>query len=376
MKILVVEDDPIVGDMLIQTLSPYYKVELASNGQCGLEIALQFDFDLIILDVMMPELNGIELCRALRVEKQTPIVLLTAKDSHHDRMIGFEAGADDYVCKPFDIRELLARVHALLRRESGAVKIPVLRWGIIHVTVRRKQVLCNGNLVDLTVKEYDILELLLRNPGQVFSRTAILNRLWISDEVPGEETISTHIKCIRKKLREQGSADPIETIYGRGYCLRPLPKADSSCPIETINQVSADWDNQSSQYWEQVASLDSAMKEHNSLLFEVKRPHILIFDRHYQAEILQKQADRWGLIAGIATHEAIADPGIHYGNPTAIVFNLSSYESMDSALLPLTLLLKLRYQSPHSPIFIITHGRVDDQLSFAALGGCKILETH
>lgn len=374
MKILVVEDDPIVGETLIHALSPYYKVELASNGQCGLEMALQFDFDLIVLDILLPELNGIDLCRTLRIEKQTPILLLTAKSSHRDRLIGFEAGADDYVCKPFDLRELIARVHALLRRESGAVKMPVLRWGIIHMTVRRKQVLCSRNLVDLTVKEYDILDLFLRNPGQVFSRTAILNRLWISDEVPGEETISTHIKCIRKKLRDQGSADPIETIYGRGYCLRALPKAESICPTETIAPVVADWDSQSARYWAQVAILDSAMEKGNPWVSKTDRPHILILDRPDQAEILQKQAHQWGFVADIATHDAIVDPRIRYGNPVAIVFNISSYESTDTALLPLTLLIKLRDQSPHSPIFVITHGRVGDRLSFAALGGCRILD--
>jgi hypothetical protein len=141
-----------------------------------------------------------------------------------------------------------------------------------------------------------------------------------------------------------------------------------------------DWDSQSEQYWARVAG--ALIWEEKSGLDEFvgaasqngNRPHILIFDRQYQAELLQKQANQWGLVAEIASHEAIAHPGIHYSNPMAIVFNLSSYEAIDIALQPLTLLIKLRYQSPHSPIFVITHGRIGDRLSFAALGGCKILD--
>ncbi len=513
MKILVVDDDQLVSEILLQALSPYYRVELASNGQCGLEMALQFDFDLIVLDVMMPEMNGIDLCRTLRIEKQTPILLLTAKNSHQDRLIGFEAGADDYVCKPFDLRELLARVHALMRRESGAVKMPILTWGIITVTVRRKQVLCGRNLVELTVKEYDILELLLRNPGQVFSRTAILNRLWTSSETPGEETISTHIKCIRKKLRDQGSADPIETIYGRGYCLRSLPQSESimigsdqptpdftiaprsaaplgfpthspslhPTPALVPAQISAPpvtiWDNPQDHFWAQVAVLEQAvaaiashrlepwLKDHaqqqadrlasaldrsglieeahlahqidrllqgeiigddlqihqitdwvqqlksrlhrqnsglsrteswpiaeppegdtfertpfegdrNPSFSDPHRPRLLIIDRQWHAEILQQQARCWGLVADIATHNSIAHPVTHPNNPAAILFNLSSYEAIDDSPEPLSLIQDLHHQSPHSPIFVITHGqgRVSDRLFFARLGGCSSLD--
>jgi DNA-binding response OmpR family regulator len=380
MKILVVDDDLLIGDILVQALSDDYKVELVSNGRSGLEMALGFDFDLIILDVMLPELGGIEFCRTLRIKKQTPVLLLTGKDSHQDRLIGFEAGADDYVCKPFDLRELLARVHALMRRESGIVKMPTLRWGIITVTVRSKQVLCSGTLVGLTTKEYDILELFLRNPSQVFSRTAILNRLWTSHESPGEETISTHIKCIRKKLRDRGSADPIETIYGRGYCLRSLP-LDESIVLESylpgtgLSEPSLE----SADISRLSHSLPPRPQPHSE--FQLTAPaiaqgtvHLLIFDRKWQAELLQQQASHWGLVADIASHDAIVDRKIRDSNPAVILFNLASYETTDESPEPLSLLHKLRCQLPQSPILVITHGRVGDRLFLAGLGGCRILD--
>lgn len=221
MKILVVEDDSSTGEALVAALDPYYSVEWAIDGQSGLELATQIEFDLILLDVVIPKLDGIHLCQTLRSQQQTPIILLTAKDSHDDRLLGFDAGADDYVVKPFDVAELLARVKALVRRGTARAGLPsTLTWDAIELDPERNQVNCGGAIVHLTPKEYDLLELFLRYPSQVFSRSTILDRLWTLADSPGEETVSTHIKCIRQKLKKLGSRDPIETVHGRGYRLR------------------------------------------------------------------------------------------------------------------------------------------------------------
>jgi DNA-binding response OmpR family regulator/HPt (histidine-containing phosphotransfer) domain-containing protein len=221
MKILVVEDDASTGEALVAALDPHYSVEWAIEGQSGLELATQIEFDLILLDVVIPKLDGIHLCQTLRRQQQTPIILLTAKDSHNDRLLGFDAGADDYVVKPFDVAELLARVKALVRRGSArSGQSSTLTWDAIELDPERNQVNCGERIVHLTPKEYDLLELFLRHPSQIFSRSTILDRLWTLADSPGEETVSTHIKCIRQKLKKLGSRDPIETVHGRGYRLR------------------------------------------------------------------------------------------------------------------------------------------------------------
>lgn len=224
MRILVVEDDELVAHALTEILANQnYAVEVAAEGLVGWEMIQTYDYDLILLDVMLPKLDGISLCRRLRSQAyQMPVLLLTGKDSGHDKAIGLDAGADDYVVKPFDEEELVARVRALLRR-SGSVALPILEWGGLRLDPTSCEVSFKSKLLSLTPKEYALLELFLRNNRRVFSCGMILEHLWAYDETPGEEAVRTHIKGLRQKLKAAGMpADVIETVYGIGYRLRSL----------------------------------------------------------------------------------------------------------------------------------------------------------
>jgi DNA-binding response OmpR family regulator len=221
MKILLVEDDSLTSSALAETLTTHhYTVNLAADGLVAQELALEYEYDLILLDIVIPKLDGISVCKQLRAQGyQNPILLLTAKDSSTDRVIGLDAGADDYVVKPFNSEELMARIRALLRR-GKAVPSSLITWENVCFDSVNNEVKCGEKLLHLTPKEYCLLELLLLNPKQIFSRRAILDRLWDFAETPGEETVSTHIKCLRQKLKAAGAADMIETVHGLGYRLR------------------------------------------------------------------------------------------------------------------------------------------------------------
>lgn len=234
MKILVIEDDEIVGDLLTQVLtSQNYAVELAMDGQTGWNLVEAFNYDLILLDILLPKLDGISLCRKIRsAGVQTPILLLTGCSNGHDKAIGLDAGADDYVVKPFDQEELVARIRALLRRGTTNTQ-PVLEWGDLRLDPSSCEVTYRSHLLALTPKEYALLELFLRNHRRVFSCSMILEHLWSYEEVPGEEAVRTHIKGLRQKLRAAGCpADFIETVYGIGYRL----KSQEPGAKETLDQ--------------------------------------------------------------------------------------------------------------------------------------------
>lgn len=227
MKILLVEDDEPSGSALSEALTAHrYLVNLATDGKTGLDLAEAFDYDLILLDVLVPQLDGITLCRQLRSRGyQKPILLLTAQDSNRDRVTGLDAGADDYVVKPYDLAELLARIRALLRR-GGEPLTSTLQWGNLRLNTTAGEVLCNGNPILLTPKEYSLLELFLRHPHRIFSRSEIIDRLWSFDNAPAETAVTTHIKDLRQKLKQGGVAgDLIETVYGFGYRLKADPDA-------------------------------------------------------------------------------------------------------------------------------------------------------
>jgi DNA-binding response OmpR family regulator/HPt (histidine-containing phosphotransfer) domain-containing protein len=222
MKILLVEDDICITSALLEGLSAHnYLVNTTENGQTGLDLAKTFDYDVILLDVMLPGLDGLTLCRQLRAQGcQTPILILSAKAESCDRVVGLEAGADDYVIKPFEFSELIARIQALLRR--GRETSPaVLEWGDLRLNEQSQQVFYQGQDIHLTPKEYGLLELFLRNPHQLFTRSAILDHLWALDKYPGEEAVNTHIKVLRQKLKTAGlTSRVIETVYGMGYRLK------------------------------------------------------------------------------------------------------------------------------------------------------------
>ncbi|MGJ5673410.1 MAG: response regulator [Nostochopsis sp.] len=223
MKILIVEDDELVAHVLAAVLTNYnYAVEAASNGQAAWDLIQTYDYDLILLDVILPEIDGITLCRQIRSRGlQMPILLLTGCDSSHEKAIGLDAGADDYLVKPFDEEELVARIRALLRRGS-VVSQPVLEWDNLQLDPTSCEVTYAGQLLSLTPKEYALLELFLRNSRRVFSCGMILEHLWSYEDIPGEEAVRTHIKGLRHKLKAVGApGDLIETVYGIGYRLKP-----------------------------------------------------------------------------------------------------------------------------------------------------------
>ncbi|WP_017720329.1 response regulator [Kamptonema formosum] len=230
MKILLVEDDKSMRAALAQLLAAHdCQIALASDGQTGLELATAIEYDLILLDWQIPQLDGISLCRKLRSQGYTkPILLLTAKNSNADIVAGLDAGADDYVIKPYNPEALAAKIRALLRR-SGALTSQTLCWGELCLDSTSAKVTCGGEVISLTATEYNLLELFLQNPNRIFSRSKILDRLWGFDDAPTENAVTTHIKDLRKKLKAGGLLEEIiETVYGMGYRLKPAPNRPAS----------------------------------------------------------------------------------------------------------------------------------------------------
>lgn len=222
MKILLVEDDEVVAEALRNVLAAqHYLVDLAADGQAGWELAEAFEYDLILLDLVLPKLDGLSFCQQRRARgDHTPIVILTAQDTSTSKVKGLDTGADDYIVKPFDLQELLARIRALLRRRSG-IPMPVLEWGALRLDPSNCQVTYNEQILHLTAKEYGLLELFLRNTQRIFSQSALLDHLWSFAEPPTENTVRAHIKSLRQKLKKAGAAaDVIETVYGLGYRLK------------------------------------------------------------------------------------------------------------------------------------------------------------
>ena len=243
MKILLVEDDEITANVLAQELTTHhYTVEITADGQTGLELVQAFHYDLLLLDIILPHLDGMTLCRQVRSHGlKMPILLLSAKDSSTDRVMGLEAGADDYVVKPYELNELIARIQALLRRGSSTLPT-VLTWEKLQLDLDACQVTYGGELLHLTPKEYSILELFLRNPRRIFSRSAILDHIWLSGEFPQEDAVSTQVKGLRQKLKAAGIAkDLIETVYGLGYRLKapPFDTPEGRVSREEVGRVGA-----------------------------------------------------------------------------------------------------------------------------------------
>jgi len=232
MRILIVEDDEFVSHILKKQLSARrYAVDIAKDGKEGFDYAEAAPYDLIILDVQLPKLNGVHLCQKLRQSKfNTPILMLTALTDISLKVNALDSGADDYLTKPFHHDELLSRVRALLRRshDSGS---PLLCWGKLQLDPSNLAVSYDNSPLTLTPKEFGLLELFLRNPKRIFKSDAILQSLWDFADFPSEETVRTHIKRLRYKLKSYGVEDILETVYGMGYRLSkpPLPSEKPSC---------------------------------------------------------------------------------------------------------------------------------------------------
>lgn len=238
MRILLIDDDEQLMEVLASKLiEQRYAVDIANTGTMGWEFILLFSYDLVVLDWMLPDLDGVALCRKIRAEGyKMPIILLTARDRYTDKVLGLDAGADDYVVKPFNFDVLTAKLRALLRREIN-VGSPVLRWHDLSLDPKIHEVQYQNQALPLTPKEYGVIELLMRHPHQVFSPGAIIDNLWAGEDPPGEEAVRTHIKGLRHKLKIAGlDKDTIKTIYGVGYCLKadePSREHSQSRPIKS-----------------------------------------------------------------------------------------------------------------------------------------------
>ncbi|MBS4025351.1 MAG: response regulator transcription factor [Clostridia bacterium] len=225
-KILMVDDEPSIVELISFNLTQAgYQVVTAKTGPEALEKAAKINPDLIVLDIMLPHLDGFDVCRQLRKSSVVPILMLTAKNEEIDKILGLELGADDYLTKPFSPRELLARIKALLRRisyyhreETLDGEVVDLKRGELVLSINKHQVTKNGALVELTLTEFGLLKLLVTNPGQVFNRDFLLNRIWGEDFFGDARTIDVHIRHLREKV-EDDPAKPryILTVRGVGY---------------------------------------------------------------------------------------------------------------------------------------------------------------
>ncbi len=227
MKILVVEDDTGISSMIRRGLeAAKYGVDTAADGQTGLEMALDHAYGLIILDVMLPRRNGWQVCESLRAQRNTtPILMLTARDGIEDRVRGLDAGADDYLPKPFDFQELMARVRALLRRDK-IHRARTIRVADLEIDTAQRRVTRAGNEIGLSHREYELLEALAAHESQVLTREAIQERIWM-DEESYSNTVDVYIGMLRKKIDAGHSVKLIQTVRGVGYTLR-LPEGEES----------------------------------------------------------------------------------------------------------------------------------------------------
>jgi two-component system response regulator RegX3 len=223
-KILIVEDESSFSEALSFLLGKEgYDVAVAATGTDAIKQFNENGADLILLDLMIPEISGVEVCKTIRTTSQVPIIMLTAKDSEIDKVVGLELGADDYVTKPYSSRELIARIKAVLRRGSNEDIAPengILTAAGIRLDVGKHQVTVNGTMISLPLKEFELLEFLMRNSGRVLTRTQLIDRIWGGDYYGDTKTLDVHIKRLRSKV-EADPANPvlIQTIRGLGYKL-------------------------------------------------------------------------------------------------------------------------------------------------------------
>ena len=228
-KVLVVEDEPTLLETLEYNLSHQdYEVLTAMDGQSALNVAREERPDLIVLDLMLPGIDGVEVCRILRQEMSVPILMLTARDEEVDKVVGLEVGADDYMTKPFSMRELMARVKALLRRErlireelsaeNGVRDGQTLTFGDLRIDMARRQLMREGEDLHLKPREYELLTFLARHRGMVLSRDLILERVWGWDYDGGSRTVDVHVHWLREKI-EPDPKNPVRivTVRGVGY---------------------------------------------------------------------------------------------------------------------------------------------------------------
>ncbi|WP_418779930.1 response regulator transcription factor [Intestinimonas sp.] len=221
-KILLIEDEEKLARMVeLELRYEGYEVEKAFDGRTGLDRALSGEHELILLDIMLPALSGMEVLRRLRRESQVPVIMLTARDTVVDKVSGLDSGADDYITKPFAIEELLARIRAALRKRPAAqADAPLLTCGSLVMDVERHTVEVDGRGVELTRREFDLLHYLLENKGKVISRESLLDNVWGFDFVGETNAVDVYIRFLRSKIDEQFGVKLIHTVRGVGYVIR------------------------------------------------------------------------------------------------------------------------------------------------------------
>jgi two-component system OmpR family response regulator len=224
MKLLVVDDDPRLRELLTITLERAgYQVITARDGQMALTHAARETPDLIVLDVGLPELDGLEVCRRLRATSEVPILFLTARDDEIDRVLGLELGADDYVTKPFSPRELVARIKAILKRSRPVSAPQLLTHGALTVDVAAHSCMVAGKPLALTATELSLLRNLMQGPGRILSRPQLIDSVWGAGSQVSDRTLDSHLRNLRRKLGELGQGEAIETVHGVGLRMRACP---------------------------------------------------------------------------------------------------------------------------------------------------------
>lgn len=218
--ILLVDDEESIVEFVSYNLRKYgHEVEVARSGSDALSVLARRSFELVILDIMLPDVDGFEVLKDIRSKGDTPILMLSALDDSTDKILGLELGADDYLTKPFDIRELISRIKAILRRSSGEPHSRVITVHEIRIDCDRRVCTVNEQEVDLTTMEFDLLQYLMVNTGLVLTRQTLLDRVW-KQAPSGERTVDSHVKSLRKKLGQAGARESIETVRGIGYRLK------------------------------------------------------------------------------------------------------------------------------------------------------------
>jgi DNA-binding response OmpR family regulator len=226
-KVLIIEDDPDIANLLEIHLNDLdLKLDRTEDGKSGLQKALDNEYEMVILDLMLPKLNGLEVCKGIREQKKSlPILMLTAKSEEFDKVLGLELGADDYMTKPFSIRELVARIKSIIRRVSAIKENSAadsdkreLVFGSLVINLDKRKVVLNGTVIELTAKEFDLLALFASNPGRAYTRENLLNIVWGYQFTGYEHTVNSHINRLRAKI-EKDPSQPIfvKTVWGVGY---------------------------------------------------------------------------------------------------------------------------------------------------------------
>lgn len=220
-KLLIVEDDQKIARFLdLELKHEGFDTCLAHDGRTAVDLALSQNFDLIILDIMLPELNGMEVCRRIRLSSQVPIIMLTAKDDTMDKVMGLDFGADDYMTKPFAIEELLARIRRVFRTKPNAVVTEELNFGNLHIDLGKREIRVGAEIVELTKTEYDLLLMLVENKNKVLTREQILDSVWGYDYFSDSKVVDVYIRYLRSKIDDRYQVKLIHTIRGVGYLFK------------------------------------------------------------------------------------------------------------------------------------------------------------